>query len=69
MVVKRMIRFCTDQSQMEELLKEFHENQVCFLLFRNLTTNLLYKGKIVKYVFYTKCKPKKNEKNIMLWWQ
>ena len=58
MVVKRVIRFCTDQSQMEELLKEFHENQVCFLLFRNLTTNLLYKGKIVKYVFLYKMQTK-----------
>lgn len=64
-----MIRFCTTYLEMNQIIKEFMDNQVCFLLFRNVNTGLTYKGKKVEYVFYIRRKPKKHEKNIMLWWK
>ena len=64
-----MIRFCTTYLEMIEVIKEFSDNQVCFFLFRNVNTDLTYKGKKVKYFFYIRRKPRKYEKNTMLWWK
>lgn len=68
-MVYLMIRFCTTYLEMIEVIKESSDNQVCFFLFRNVNTDLTYKGKKVKYFFYIRRKPRKYEKNTMLWWK
>lgn len=67
-----MIRFCTEEKQMLNLLKEFQRNHVCYHIFRNLDQNMKYKGKTIKYIFFIKEKPKTKKdrsNNSMMWWK
>ena len=47
-----VIRFCTNQEEMEKMLYEFQRNHVNYHLFRNMNLDIKKNDKLVKYIFY-----------------
>ena len=67
-----MIRFCTEQSEMIELIKELKKRNNYFYIFRNLNINLTHKKLPVKYLVQFEPQPRKLKNikhNPMLWWK
>lgn len=46
-----VIRFCTNQEEMEKMLYEFQRNHVNYHLFRNVNLDIKKNDKLVKYIF------------------
>ena len=67
-----MIRFCTEQSEMIELIKELKKSNNYFYVFRNKDINFTHKKSPVKYIVQFESQPRrlKNIKhNPILWWK
>lgn len=57
-----VIRFCTNQEEMEKMLYEFQRNHVNYHLFRNMNLDIKKNDKLVKYIFYIEPRLMKKER-------
>lgn len=57
-----VIRFCTNQEEMEKMLYEFQRNHVNYHLFRNMNLDIKKNNKLVKYIFYIEPRLTKKER-------